>query len=153
MRNYCAASMAAASNVLMIECRMALGLTQEQLGNLVGRTKRTVQRWEDRGALLVAEEAEALAHALHPVRPDLAAQIAAIGHTTLEQLGLAAQADGESPVTTHDPVELVVRAAAEAMGVTPDTVRPAVAAAFVRAREAGLDVRTVAGKLAPGEKH
>jgi hypothetical protein len=33
------------------------------------------------------------------------------------------------------------------MGVTPDAIRPAIAAAFVRAREVGLDVQAVAEKL------
>jgi GNAT superfamily N-acetyltransferase len=70
--------MASVSNVLLIECRMALRLTQQELGDLVGCTKRTIQRWEDRGALFTQQEGEALAGALRMVRPDLAAQIAAI---------------------------------------------------------------------------
>jgi hypothetical protein len=32
---------------------MALGLSQKQLADLVGCAKRTIQRWEDRGATLI----------------------------------------------------------------------------------------------------
>jgi hypothetical protein len=46
-----------------------------------------------------------------------------------------------------DPIDSVVRAAADVMGVTPDAIRPAIAAAFARASEAGLDVQAVAEKL------
>jgi hypothetical protein len=46
-----------------------------------------------------------------------------------------------------DPIDSVVRAAADVMGVTPDAIRPAIAAAFARALEAGLDVEAVAEKL------
>jgi transcriptional regulator with XRE-family HTH domain len=138
--------MADATNVLIIECRMALGLTQEDFGNIVGRTKRTVQRWEDGGAVLVASEGETLARALISVRPDLAEKIAEAIDTTLDALGLAPTVDA-SGLVTPGPVDAIVRAAADAMGVTPDVVRPAVAAAFERARELGLDVEAVARAL------
>jgi DNA-binding XRE family transcriptional regulator len=141
--------MAGATNVLMIECRMALGLTQEQMGKLVGCTKRTIQRWEDRGALLVAREVEALVRALHPVRPDLATQIAAILGSTPDRIGLSTPADGTGTTPKSDPIDAVVIAAAEAIGVTPDAIRPAVAAAFARAEDEGLDVQTVNERLNP----
>jgi glutathione S-transferase len=40
---------------------MALGLTQQEFGDIFGRTKRTVQRWEDHGTTLIPSEVEALA--------------------------------------------------------------------------------------------
>jgi hypothetical protein len=138
--------MAGASDILLIQCRMALGLTQQGFGDLLGRTKRTVQRWEDRGTALMLSEVEALARALLPVRPDLAAQIADAADTTLDQLGIP-PAGAASPMAMSNPTDSVVRAAAEVLGVTPDAIRPAIAAAFVRAREAGLDVQTVAETL------
>ena len=149
MRNCPAKSMAGATNVLIIECRMALGLTQEEMGKLVGCTKRTVQRWEDRGALLVAPEVEALVRALHPVRPDLATQIAAIDGRTPDQIGLSTPAGRTSGAPKSDPIDAVVVAAAEAIGVTAEAVRPAVAAAFARAEDEGLDVKTVNERLNP----
>jgi transcriptional regulator with XRE-family HTH domain len=129
---------------------MALGLTQEGFGDLFGCTKRTVQRWEEGGTTLVPSEIEALARLLLPVRPDLAAQIAASDDTTLDPLGIVS-AGAASPIATSDPTDSVVRAAAEVMGVTPDAIRPAIAAAFARAREVGVDVQTVAERLNPGK--
>ena len=139
-------SMTGASDSLLIQCRMAMGLTQQEFGEIVGLTKRTIQRWEERGASLIPSEVEALARALHPVRPDLAAQIAATVDTTLDRLGIVT-AGAASPMAMSDPIDSVVHAAADVMGVTPDAIRPAIAAAFVRAREVGLDVQAVAEKL------
>lgn len=50
-------------------------------------------------------------------------------------------------VAISEPMDSIVRSAAEAIGVTPEAVRPAIAAAFARARELGLDVQTVAERL------
>ena len=140
------AIMAGVSGNLLIECRMALDLTQEAFGDILGRTKRTVQRWEDRGTMLLPSEVVALAKALSWLRPDLAAQIASSADSTLDQLGIVPHA----AVTTSaasDPIDSVVRAAAEAMSAAPDAIRPAVEAAFARAHELGLDVRTVVDRL------
>jgi transcriptional regulator with XRE-family HTH domain len=138
--------MAITPDTLLVQCRVALGLTQKEFGDIVGRTKRTVQRWEERGATLISSEVEALAHALNPVRPELAAQIAAVADTTLERLGIV-PAGAQNTMATSDPIDSVVRAAADVMGVTPDAIRPALAAAFARARAIGLDVQAVAERL------
>lgn len=138
--------MAVISNTLVVHCRMALQLTQQEFGDMVGITKRTVQRWETRGAILTPTNVEALARALHPVQSHLATQVAAAAGTTLHELGIVPpapqQASGHS-----DALEALVGAAADAMGVSVDAIRPALAAAFARADEAGLDVHTVAEGL------
>ena len=144
--------MANASSSLIVQCRMALGLTQEQFGDMVGKNKRTVQRWEESGTTLIPSEVKAFAQALCPVRPDLAARIAAAIDTTLDELGIVPAADA-SPTAPSDAIDSVVRAAADAMGVPPDAIRPAVAAAFVCARDAGLDVKAVVDKLTRPETH
>ncbi len=121
-------------SLLVIECRMALGLTQERFGDMFGQTKRTVQRWEARGGMLLSSQVETLMSALQGVRPDLAERVASTG--------------GEASVVARAAaLESVVRAEADAMGVAPEAVRPAVAAAFARAVEANLDVHTVAQAL------
>jgi DNA-binding transcriptional regulator YiaG len=142
------ADMAGLTSTFVVECRIALGLTQNEFGNILGRTKRTIQRWEDRGPLLIPQEVEALARALHPVRPDLAEKVAVATGTTLHALGIRPTA-GLSADT--DPIESVVRAAAEAMGVSGEAIRPAIAAAFARAHAVGLDVQTVAQGLRRNE--
>ncbi len=138
--------MARIDSALLVHCQLALGLTQQQLAGLLGCTKRTVQRWEDRGATLLPSSLEALTRALYPVRPDLAEQVAAASDTTLEKLGIPSVAASGPPMIS-EPIEAVVRSAAEAMGVTPEVVRPAIATAFAKAREVGLDVQTVATYL------
>ena len=77
-----------------------------------------------------------LPRALCPVRPDLAAQIAATVGTTLDELGIVPAAEASQRTAPSDAIDSVVRAAADAMGVSPDAIRPAVAAAFVCARDA-----------------
>ncbi len=137
---------ASVSGDLIIECRTALGLTQQQFGDLVGHGKRTVQRWEVRGAILLPSQLEALACALSPVRPDLAERIASSGETTLASVAKDPGAVA-SPTEMSEAAASVVRAAANAIGVTPNAVVPAVAAAFARAHELGLEVRDLADLL------
>lgn len=146
-----ATRMASPSSTLVVQSRMALGLSQREFGDLVGRSERTIQRWEDRGVAFIPWEVETLARALHPVRPDLAAQVAAMGDTSLQQLGLATASSAGAPTSTAASIEAVVGAAAQVLGVSPDTIRPAIAAAFAKARDAGLDVAVVAQGLTARE--
>jgi hypothetical protein len=53
-----------------------------------------------------------------------------------------------STMAVFDDVDSIVRAAAAALHVLPEAVRPAVAAAFGRALELGVDVQTVTKVLA-----
>jgi hypothetical protein len=156
--------------MLLMETRQTLSLSQEGLGKLLGMAKRTIQRWEARGTILMASQIRTLATAVHPRDPDLAARIAAHGRTTLEALGLVkppAPPDapvgalptappGLPPLPTVTLVDSIVCVAADAIGVLPRVIRPALAAAFVRAREVRLDVAAVADSLTgadgPGQK-
>src|SRR5271154_5300149 len=104
--------MASIDAALLVHCQMALGFTQQHLADLLGCTKRTVQRWEDRGGILLPSGLEALARALYPVRPDLAEQVAAAGDATLDALGIpSVAAAGSTPIS--EPIEAIVRSAAE----------------------------------------
>jgi transcriptional regulator with XRE-family HTH domain len=124
-----------------------LRLTQQELGDMVGCTKRTIQRWEDRGAMLLPSQAQALATALRRLQPDLSVQIAASMGMTIDQL-VEYRADSSAPPAI-DPIESIVHAAAEAMGITPDAARPGVAAAFERAQELRVNVNLVTQSLIP----
>jgi DNA-binding transcriptional regulator YiaG len=146
-----AARMAGIPDSLIVQCRLALGVTQQEFAQIFGYTKRTVQRWEERGAALIPSEIETLARVLYPVRPDLAAQVAEAADTTLDRIGVGAL--GASAATAaSDPIDSVVNAAAEAIGVTADAIRPAVCAAFRRAQELGLDVLAAAARLEADER-
>ena len=143
--------MAGVSNILFVECQMALGLTQEQFGELFGHSKRTIQRWQEKGATLLPSQLEALARAVCRVRPDLAVRIAEGAGTSLDALGIDPAQVGPR-ATEPSPIDAVVIAAADAIGVTPEAVRPALAAAFIRAGQLGLDVDAVARALSEPEK-
>ncbi len=129
--------MAALTASLVIQSRQALQLTQNDLADLVGCTKRTIQRWETSGATLTVHQVEALVRALHGVDADLAAQVAASDDTTLEKI-----------VSQTSVVDRIVQAAAVAIGTSPEAIVPALAAAFARASEEGLDAKAVADALA-----
>jgi hypothetical protein len=121
---------------------MALGLTQEGLGELLGRNRRTIQRWQDRGFQLMADQAEALALALEPVRPDLAARV-------LELVSKATIEAGATPArpATAEVIDAILRAAADAAGTSPVAIRPAITAALLKAQEAGVDVSAIVAAL------
>ena len=128
---------------LLVHCQIALGLTQEELGELLGRNKRTIQRWQASGFELMADQAETLAHALQPVRPDLAEQVLELGRR-------AAIAAGMTPPgrpATAQVIDAILRAAADAAGTSPEAIRPAITAALLKAEEAGVEVRAIVAEL------
>jgi transcriptional regulator with XRE-family HTH domain len=128
---------------LMVHCQFALKLTQAQLGELVGVHKRTIQRWQQGRFLLTPDQAERLAVALQPVRPDLAKQVLEMGRE------FAASTGTNPPVlpATPEEIEEVVRAAAQAGGMSPDAIRASIAAAFTKAAALDLEVRDVVAGL------
>jgi len=132
--------MAGIPKELLLKCRLALKLTQEELGDLLGKSKRTIQRWEDHGTILLPSDAEALARALQPVEPDLATQIVAFGAETAELIGAP-------PPHLVDGADAVVAAAARAMKVAPESIHSGVVAAFEQAAETGLTVREILAGL------
>jgi transcriptional regulator with XRE-family HTH domain len=135
--------MPADSAGLLVHCQMALGMTQEELGDLLGRTKRTIQRWQESGFEPMADQAETLADALQPVRPDLAEQVRELGRRAAIVAGAA------PPVrpATADVIDAILRAAADAGGTSPEAIRPAITAALLKAEEAGVEVRSIVAGL------
>jgi DNA-binding XRE family transcriptional regulator len=76
---------------LTLAARAVLGHGQAELGDLVGSSRRTVQRWDaGRGAPSAAQLAK-LAAAVFPRDRELAQRLAQTAGTTLEGLGLAPQ--------------------------------------------------------------
>ncbi len=98
--------------LLMVQCQIALGLTQKAMGELLGKDRRTIQRWQDRGCILMPDDAETLAKALRPEHPDLADAVLALGHETANILGMA-------PAVTPEVME-ILQTAAEAGGVSAE---------------------------------
>jgi hypothetical protein len=135
--------MPADSAVLLIHCQMALGLTDGELGELLDRSRRTILRWHDRGFLPTAHQAETLADALRPVRPDLAEQVLALG----ERAALAAGMTPPARPATAEAIEAILRAAADAGGTSPEAIRPVIVAALLKAKEVGVDVSAIVAGL------
>lgn len=144
---------------LLIEARRLLGASQGTLGEMLGSSRRTGQRWERGGSPPSAEQLRALAALVHPRDANLAEEIAAEGGSTLIALGIAVPPAAPPPAPSPPPpppwpdpvhlVDTVVCAAAEAMQIMPDAIRPALRAAFRRARLAALTVENVDDGLNP----
>jgi hypothetical protein len=92
-----------------------------------------------------------IAVAIHRADAGLAAALAAHAGHTLESLGLVKPPPTEPAVTARLFVDSVVCAAADAIEMNPRSVRPALLAAFARARELRLDVATVVDALSSAE--
>jgi hypothetical protein len=131
------------SAVLLVHCQMALALTQEELGELLGRTKRTIQRWQESGFDPTANQAETLARALQPVRPDLAEKVLELGRKAAIAAGIAPPA---RPATA-EVIDAILRAAADAAGTSPEAIRPAITAALLKAVEVGVELEALVAGL------
>ena len=130
--------MSTESALLMVHCQVALGLTQKELGALVRRDRRTIQRWQDKGCQLTPDEVEALAAALGPVRPDLVEAVRELGRKWRKAMGASAPA-------TPEVIDAIVAAAAAEIGtaVTKRAVEAALRAAFGKAADAGVELGAV----------
>jgi hypothetical protein len=94
-----------------------------------------------------------LAREVHRVDPALAEEIARRHDTNLVTLGIVAPPPTEpepSPLERAAPlVDSVVCAAAEAMAMSPQSLRPALFAACERAAKLHLDIETMRAVLRP----
>jgi len=143
---------------LLVRARRALDLpSQGALGEALGSSARSGQRWERDESKPSADQVHQLARRVSPIDAALAAELAEASDTTLLALGLevppapavvttAAPVAPPPPPPPPDPIHIVdtvVCAAAEAMQLMPEAIRPALRAAFRRARLTGLSVEDV----------
>jgi DNA-binding XRE family transcriptional regulator len=151
---------------LLVMGGAALKLGQRELGELLGVSRRTMQRWQKGDGFPSIQQWALLARHVYAVNPDLAARIATQMGETLESLRIVAPAPPPIPVapppvavapppvplrpqaSLADLVDSVVCAAAEAIAVAPQSIRPALLAAFARAASVSLTVDEVRGALA-----
>jgi hypothetical protein len=148
--------------VFLMEARRTLRLSQQDLGNIMGLSKRTIIRMEQGRSSPIPLQYERVARALFPVNPALAEHYAGAAATTLVEMGLVAPAPPPAPATPPpaagppplDPAasrsmaDSIVCVAAEAMDASPRAVRPALLAAFERMKALGMGVETVLHGLA-----
>jgi hypothetical protein len=127
---------------LAVHAQHALKLTQAGIGDLVGCSERTVQRWANGGP--ASYYVVRLVPHVFPVDPRLADELAhAIGET-LESLGVVKPAPPAAP----RPAALLLAdtiacAGADAGELAPSVVRRILLAAFKRAREVGASLEDV----------
>lgn len=138
---------------LLHRARHVLGDNQEELARRVGSSKRTVQRWEVERSSPAPWHLHRLIDAVRPRDPELAAQLEVYAPRPAPP---APPAPEPAPAAVVTPalsalVSAVICAAAEAMNVPPQAIRPAVLAALVQARDTGLSLEQVISFLAPPE--
>jgi len=144
---------------LLREVTRTLNLDQKELAQLLGTSLRTVQRIYATAAWIDRQQYVTLARAVYAKNPKLAAELAARAQTTPQELGIAPPPPSRKapePAPAPSPpspraADSVLCAAADVMNLPPRSVRPALTAAFVRARELGLSVETVAAALQASE--
>jgi transcriptional regulator with XRE-family HTH domain len=144
---------------LLSESQVALGLTQEKLGDLLTASRRTVSRWASGTSRPSVDQLQTLARAVYPEDASLAAKVAAEGGQTLEGLGLVRPEPAPPPAPpaplprpfppTRLVAESVVCAAAEAMQAAPAVMREVLRAAFARAQALGLSLEEMNEALSP----
>ncbi len=139
-------------------CLEAGHMNLKELAHAAGLSTRTISRWiNGAGGVMLPGHYHSLAHAMFPHDPAFAAEIATMGGTTLEALGLVkaplsllappaagAKGDAVSPAQ----LDAILCAGAETLDVSPRQLRPALAAAFARASELGLSTATLARAFA-----
>ncbi|HSY21295.1 MAG TPA: hypothetical protein VK841_04235 [Polyangiaceae bacterium] len=157
-----------AAHALVARATSTLGLLQGDLAALLGVSRRTVQRHFASHVMPYSEHLHTLARAVYPRDAALAAELAAEGGKTLEQLGIVPPAPPPQPAPPAVPsapvppprkppptrllVESIVCAAADTMQAPPAAVRDVLRAAFTRARGLGLTVEEIDEALrAPAE--
>ena len=138
---------------LLNQCTQAIGRLQRGLAEALGVSDRTVSRYYGGGANVSPAQCHALARAVFPRDPALAAEVAAMGGTTLQALGLgapppvlppAARAPASQGVSTAYLLDAVVCAGADLHGYPTGHVRAILAASFARAMELGLTMEVLA---------
>jgi hypothetical protein len=154
-----------AAHALVVRATSTLGLLQGDLATLLGVSRRTLQRHFASHIMPYSEHLHTLARAVYPRDAALAAELAAEGGKTLEQLGIVRPAPPPQPAPPAVPsapvllprkppptrlmVESIVCAAADTMQTPPAAVRDVLRAAFARARGLGLTVEEIDDALSP----
>ena len=142
---------------LVLAAQNLLRLNQRQLAETldpIGASLRSVQRWATGQSRTPDRHLHELARRVYPHDRHLAANLAAAGASSLEELGIlrppAPPAPPPPPAAVLPPppspplppveeiIDAIVCAAAEAIDVAPRDIRPALLAAFTRGRKLGL---------------
>ena len=135
---------------LLHDADKVLHKNNREMAEFLGISRRTMQRVISGHSSLGGSNFVAIARAVHPTNPQLAARCAQRAGTTLEALGLVAARPPAGVVVAPKPApphprlaDSVVTVAADILNLAPRAARPAMLAAFKRAEELGLSVELV----------
>ncbi len=132
---------------LLHHVRTTLHLNQLELATSLGASRRTGQRWAAGQSAPSQSQWRALARRVYPVHEALARELAIKGETSLDMLGLVSPVPATPApaptITAMHLIDAIVCASATAVAMSPQSVRPAIAAAFARAAEMGLNLDAV----------
>ncbi len=129
------------------DARRKVAFTHREFAELTGVSLRTVQRHAHAGGISGPFQTQKLLAALHPIDPALARELAEAAGLDLAALGLGIP---PAPVEARpEHADSVLLAAADAMHLAPEAVRPALAAIFARARELNVNPASLAPHFLP----
>lgn len=144
---------------LIVHAQTVLGTSQAELAKKLEVSRRTITRWMNRQSYPKPFEWAALARLVYPHDRALAERIASGLKETLVTLGIEAPPAPPPPPAPLPPprpyppagdlVDSVVCAAAEAIAVTPQSIRPALVAAFARFASVGISLEEMRAGLEP----
>jgi transcriptional regulator with XRE-family HTH domain len=136
---------------LVGRARTALRMTQNELAEKLGASRRTGQRWAAGASTPSDRQLAELAALVCPRDRPLASDLAREARTSLEELGLA---EPQRPVQAPRPMpsdallaDSVVCAAVEASMLPPAVLRTILLASLARARELGMDLARLEAAL------
>ena len=121
----------------LVEAEGKLKMSHQEFADLLEVSRRSIIRWESRGACVLTGSMLKLALALDAVCPELAAEC----RTLVCQ-------DPTVPAS-DEIVDVILRAAGLALGTSPEAARAGVDAAFRAARSRGVSVQAVVLGLTP----
>ncbi len=137
--------------------------SQKEVFVRTGISSRTLTRWRLEGKSPSPATLSKLVRAVASVDPEAAGWLAKVSSvarlhvstatsaTTTAQSGAAAGASVAGPsVDVHLRVDSIVSVAADVMNLPPSAVRPALRAAFLRARDLGVSIEAIAEAMGEG---
>ena len=150
------------TTTLVVKASLLLGMTQQEMADALDSSLRTVQRWTNKESHPSDQQMHKLAALVYPRDAQLAAAIAHAGESSLQALGIVRPPPPPPPPPPPQPpppppgpprpppeemIDAIVCAAAEAMGMMPNDVRPSLRAAFSRGRRLGMTMEEAARAL------
>jgi len=139
---------------LLVEAQNALGVSQGQLGDLLGLSRQTIWRYQTGQSNPLASSLNDLARRVRAIDARLASRLAGAGTGARKpslRIAMTTNPAAGGSIETRLLADAIVCAAAEALDASPRAVRRALLAAFARARDTGLALDAIETALAKAD--